>query len=57
MDLNKLEIYYMLDKGFMFSEISVDSSIKDAIEKSAKYFQTTYACSVQQVRTYLIIYT
>ncbi|XP_065214164.1 fatty-acid amide hydrolase 2-B-like isoform X2 [Planococcus citri] len=48
-NLNDLQIYYMLDKGFMYSEISVDSTIKNAIQNSAKYFQATHGCFVQQI--------
>lgn len=48
-NLNEIDIYYMLDKGFVFSEISVDSAIKECITKAAKHFQISYGCSVQKV--------
>lgn len=39
----------MLDKGFMFSEISVDSDMKKSIKTAVKHFEMSYGCEVKKV--------
>lgn len=46
-----LKIFYMLDKGFLLSEMSVDSDIKKSIKTAAKHFYTSYGCEVEKVRS------
>lgn len=39
----------MLDKGFMFSELSVDSDMKKSIQTAVKHFEMSYGCEVKKV--------
>ncbi|XP_065221533.1 fatty-acid amide hydrolase 2-A-like [Planococcus citri] len=48
-NLSKLNIYYMLDRGFRISEESVNPDIKKSILKAAEHFRSTYESSVQKI--------
>ncbi len=39
----------MLDKGFSFSEMSVDSDIKKSILLALKHFESAFGCDVEKV--------
>lgn len=47
--LNELNIFYMLDKGRTFSEISVESEIKKSIKLAVKHFSTTHGCKTEKI--------
>ncbi|XP_065221683.1 fatty-acid amide hydrolase 2-A-like [Planococcus citri] len=48
-NLSELRIYYMLDRGFKLSEISVDPDIKKVILKAVKHLRSTHECFVQKI--------